>query len=357
MAYQEKKINSFQERLAHAEKISKAPTFSNFLKDVNAPTYNFILCQIKNQKLPPRSRRYTLDEKILALSLLKNSGKGYRMLCKIFSLPSVKTLNNLLQKIPMKTGINKHIFHSLKNKVDKMTDKRETTCILLFDEIELTSGLKYERKSDIFIGFQDDGYSRKPLLANYANVFMLKGVFRQWKQPIVFSFHNGPISAITLKRLIKDIILECFSIGLDVIGTVCDQGSTNRRAIKELLNETEELFTRKNETNPYFGFAVEDKEVIPLFDIPHLFKGVRNNLLNKPLHFKLHGVNKIAKWDHVKLFYELDASEPTLRMCNKLTDAHIYPSKMKKMKVKNCTQVFSHTVGSLMKRISKWGML
>lgn len=78
------------------------------------------------------------------------------------------------------------------------------------------------------------------------------------------------------------------------------------------MEETEQSFIRKNETNLYFGFTVQDQEVIPLFDIPHLFKGVGNNLLNKPLHYNLDGVKKVAKWDHVKLFYELDASEPTL---------------------------------------------
>ncbi|VEN62360.1 unnamed protein product [Callosobruchus maculatus] len=41
-------------------------------------------------------------------------------------------------------------------------------------------------------------------------------------------------------------------------------------------------------------------------------------------------------------------------MCSKLTDAHINPSKINEMKVKICTQVFSHSVGSLMKWIAQW---
>lgn len=46
---------------------------------------------------------------------------------------------------------------------------------------------------------------------------------------------------------------------------------------------------------------------------------------------------------------------PTLRLCSKLTDSHVIKEKINKMKVRNCTQVFSHTVGALMKRIVKWG--
>jgi uncharacterized membrane protein YGL010W len=44
-------------------------------------------------------------------------------------------------------------------------------------------------------------------------------------------------------------------------------------------------------------------------------------------------------------------------MCTKLTDCHILSDKINKIKVYLAAQVFSHQVGSLMKRIAKWGML
>uniref|UniRef100_A0AAR5P3G2 THAP9-like helix-turn-helix domain-containing protein n=1 Tax=Dendroctonus ponderosae TaxID=77166 RepID=A0AAR5P3G2_DENPD len=62
------------------------------LADVNKFTRNFILSQTRNQKLKPRGRRFSLEDKIFALSIYKQSGKGYRFLSKIFSLPSRKTL-------------------------------------------------------------------------------------------------------------------------------------------------------------------------------------------------------------------------------------------------------------------------
>lgn len=140
-----------------------------------------------------------------------------------------------------------------------------------------------------------------------------------------------------------------------VVATVCDQGSTNQSAIKTLLKETNEQFTRTNQENPYFGFVEGNQEIIPLFDVPHLMKGIRNNLLNKDLHFTLNKEKKIAKWSHIVQFYKLDSSEPSLRICSKLTDSHILIDRINKMKVKNCTQVFSNTVGVLMKIISMWG--
>lgn len=63
------------------------------------------MCQVKNQMLPPRGRRCTMEEKILALTLMKSSGKGYRLLSKIFALPSRQTITNLLNRIPLIPGI------------------------------------------------------------------------------------------------------------------------------------------------------------------------------------------------------------------------------------------------------------
>ncbi|XP_074033220.1 transposable element P transposase [Leptinotarsa decemlineata] len=235
-----------------------------------------------------------------------------------------------------------------------MKDAREKVCLLMFDEMSIDTNLFYQRQDDEIMGFQDYGTERHPVLANHANVFMLKGVYKQWKQPVVFTFSNGPIEVLQLKKLIKDIIKECFIIGLNVIATVCDQGTTNASAINMLLQETKEVFLRSNTENLYFGFLVDNHEVVPLYDVPHLLKGLRNNLINKNLHYTQNGIEKVAKWNHIEKFYQLDSSEPSLRMCYKLTDAHIYKSKMNKMKVKTCTQVFSYTIGSLMKRIAHW---
>jgi len=80
MSGKTKKMRSYQKRLALAEQVGKSLNFQSLLQYVNDATYKFIMCQVRNQKVKPRARRYTLDEKILALSLFKYSGKGYRFL-------------------------------------------------------------------------------------------------------------------------------------------------------------------------------------------------------------------------------------------------------------------------------------
>lgn len=87
-----------------------------------------------------------------------------------------------------------------------------------------------------------------------------------------------------------------------------------------------------------------------------MLKGIRNNLLTKDLAFTINGTKRIAKWKHIIKFYEIDKYRLDVgeRMVPKLTDSHIYPDKMKKMKVSVVAQVFSQRVGSIMLLLSEW---
>ncbi|KAK9685509.1 hypothetical protein QE152_g37989 [Popillia japonica] len=89
---------------------------------------------------------------------------------------------------------------------------------------------------------------------------------------------------------------------------------------------------------------VDENIVIPLYD-PHLVKSLTNNLLTKDLQYMQDGVNKTAKWSHIQDAYYIDLSGK-LRNMPKLTDMHVLPSKLKKMKVSTCTQVFSQNIAS-----------
>jgi hypothetical protein len=348
-----KKIRSYQVRLENATRASKDEHFQQTMDKVNPMTYKFILQQVKNQKLVPRARRFTLEEKIFALTLYKASGKGYKLLSKIFALPSVRTPTNLLNNLPFTPGINKQLFNSLGETVKRLSNKDKHS-ILLFDEIYIDSNLYYNQKNDLIEGLPDNGVNRKIGLVDYATVFMIKRLHTQWKQAIYFSCSSGPLKSNELKSQITTVIKQCQEISLEVVATVCDQGSTNQTAINSLLKDTCDMFARMNLENKLFGFLINKKEVVPLYDVPHLFKGVRNNLLSKNLHFELNGQKKIAMWKHIEKFYYLDSADDT-RLCPKLTDRHVIKEKINKMKVSYATQVFSHQVGALMLRISQWG--
>lgn len=92
---------------------------------------------------------------------------------------------------------------------------------------------------------------------------------------------------------------------------------------------------------PYFNAS--GKEIIFMFDPPHLLKATRNNFFN----YRFESDNKIAEKVHLQNFYELDKNR-NIRLAPKLTDIHINPSSFQKMKVKYASQVFSKTVAASM---------
>jgi len=90
------------------------------LMKLNDITCNFIESQIRTQHKKARGRRFSLNDKVFALSLFKESGKIYRLLQKVFALPSRSSLMNLLKKNPFQPGINKKIYEHLKITVQRI---------------------------------------------------------------------------------------------------------------------------------------------------------------------------------------------------------------------------------------------
>lgn len=58
---------------------------------------------------------------------------------------------------------------------------------------------------------------------------------------------------------------QCTAAGIQIFATVCDMDGVNRRALS-ILGATKE--------HPYI--IVDDKEIVTLFDTPHLLKCFRN---------------------------------------------------------------------------------
>lgn len=97
--------------------------------------------------------------------------------------------------------------------------------------------------------------------------------------------------------------------------------------------------------------------VVPLYDYVHLQKGVRNNLLDKNLLFDKdvkysEREGQCASWQDITIAYEIDKKcFPHRRKMKKLTDSHIYPHLISKMKVKYAVQILSHTLADFIDMI------
>nr|XP_022911954.1 uncharacterized protein LOC111422910 [Onthophagus taurus] len=159
-------------------------------------------------------------------------------------------------------------------------------------------------------------------------------------------FSSGGVNSSTLSKLIKDVILQLDSCGLDIIGTVCDQGAANQGAMKILISSSPTEYAACT-------FTVNNKSRIVLYDPPHLLKGIRNQLLKKNLIWKTDNEKLTASWSHIKNAYYIDVCSGDLRALRKITEEHITEEKMKKMKVAHCAQVLSHTMAATISMMAR----
>lgn len=124
-----------------------------------------------------------------------------------------------------------------------------------------------------------------------------------------------------------------------------------------------------------------NQSIIPIFDVPHLLKGIRNNLLTKDLEivFKITDEKRIdkklepylldkklllncqkesneenndnrliASWETIEKVYDIDrkAVDQIRRAVPKLTEQHVRKNKIQKMRVFPAAQVLSRSLAS-----------
>lgn len=183
------------------------------------------------------ARRFTLEDKLTALALMKQSPKGYKLLENMFALPNKRTLHRVSEKLAYEPGLNPQIFQHLKNKIGKWSTK-DKLCSIVFDEISLTPRLNFNEKYDRIHRFVDVAGERKMRFSENALVFMLRGICAPWRQSVAYYFCEGTVSAAALQNILNQLVSQVALTGLIPLGIICDQGSTFRTAIKKLKEDT-----------------------------------------------------------------------------------------------------------------------
>ncbi|CAK1598210.1 unnamed protein product, partial [Parnassius mnemosyne] len=329
-----------KQNIAHAEILSNTKSFRKLIEKLDFFPKKFIALQLRFAGKASKGRRYNIDEKLMSIALYKQSPKGYSLLQKLFSLPTKRTLNRVLQNINFGEGINENFFAILKQKIKTWSNAKKL-CSIVFDEVQLSAHLNFVASNDEIEGFvKADG---PPKFADHALVVMLRGICASWRQPVAYYFCQGTTPAATLKHILKDMVKKVFESGLKPLAFICDQGATSQRALKDLQEETKRhCFQNNIKFDGSILIGASNLSVI--YDPPHLIKGLRNNMLNKNLIFE----GKLTKWEDIVDVYNYDCKLGNIRMLPKLSDEHVIPEKIKKMKVKNCTQVFSERVAATM---------
>lgn len=294
-----------------------------------------ILNAAQNQDRHPKGNRWTIENKISALAILKRSPKTYRHLRKFIPLPHESTLHKILKRVPMEPGINSIALKHLSDISSEKDDKKKICC-LLFDEVALKPRLIYNPTTDYIEGYTDFGeLGRQDTIADHALVFMLQGIGQRFKQPIAFYFIKGTVSKEKLASIIIEIISKVNSTGFTIINTVCDQGPTNMGAIK-ILKNLKGLDSNEN------YFYVDSKKIYIIYDVPHLFKSLRNNFFN---HGTVEYDHKTAHWSSIE---KVEEKNRRFLYFSKIKKIHVSPKYRAKMKVKYAAQILSNTTAAIL---------
>jgi len=163
----------FKDRLTAAEKMSDSLINSKMSSRMTTAAAIFTRLQLRETNTSAKGRRFTLEEKLLSLSLYKRGAKSYNILSKLFTLPCRKTLSNFLSKIPTETGIDNTLIKILKKNLKNLSD-RQKYCVIVFDEVSLETSLQYNDSTGSITGFEDNGMSRTQNFADHALVFLIR---------------------------------------------------------------------------------------------------------------------------------------------------------------------------------------
>lgn len=269
-----------------------------------------------------RKVKWTNEEISLAFTLRYLSKRCYLFLKNKMKipLPGISTLQRWASSFGMRAGLLDNMFQYLKVAGSKLSNKERVT-ILEFDEMKVKKTLEYDVKNDEIVG---------PF--SYMQVVMARGLFSKWKQPVYVNFDTR-----MTKDILESIIKNLNDVGYMVKAIVSDLGGGNVGLWKELNVNTEHTF--------FIHPSVTSENIYVFADVPHLLKLVRNWFLDTG--FVLPGNIQINKEPVEALINAEKKSD--LKICHKLTDAHLLVEKTRRQNVKKASELLSRTTATALK--------
>ncbi|CAI6377798.1 unnamed protein product [Macrosiphum euphorbiae] len=295
------------------------------------------------QVLHKKRKPWSPQEKKIALSLYYKSPSTYNYMRKSgIILPGKSTVKRWLNSIHFSTGFPSMYMEQIKLKTSDFTYE-EKKCVILLDEVSIMKSIEYNKILDEIEGFEDLRHlGRTPTFGTHALVIMVRGLYKKWKFPFCYFFTGNGVKGDDLVIIIKKCV-EKVMTRLNLIPTtiVCDQGTQNQRMFKLLGGTEDRPFT-----------IINEKKIFFIYDMPHLVKSIRNNLLSG--NFEIN--NNIVSFKDIRKTYETDIKN-TARAMTKITPAHLAPNAFQKMTCKLAIQLFSNSVSAAIKTCVSTGEL
>lgn len=135
--------------------------------------------------------------------------------------------------------------------MEKLTDSRGKVVVLIFDEMAIQPHLDLHPDGYV-CGLEDMGpmfdkhenrmeSTRTGKVADHLLVFMIRCLLDGKTVPIQYGFSSAQTGRAMLVRAIEHIVEELEKSGIMVVGIICDQGSSNVTAMKDLRDKSNRL--------------------------------------------------------------------------------------------------------------------
>jgi hypothetical protein len=153
---------------------SKEALWEKLAGETSRNLSDFCKRQAKLQRVKPNGRRFSLEDKMLAIQLRKN---GCTAMKDLATLPSPKTMDRTRQQMPMKCGFSPILLRAIAKFVKSLKNKLDASVILMWDEMSIDKFLTWSSKYNQFFGFEDYGHlGRTKNVADHALIFMIRGI-------------------------------------------------------------------------------------------------------------------------------------------------------------------------------------
>ena len=263
------------------------------------------------------------------------SPKAYKFLRdqKKFALPCESLIRRWVNEIELESGIiSVKLLKLLSVKANSMSPFHRE-CVLIWDEMSIKTWLDYNSKKDVVEGYTDLGpsFERENKMAKHALVFLIRGRTKEWRCPISYTVCHTNVPGPTLSQLILQIIDFVEMTGFKVKSMVCDLGTSNSSAIKNLDISEEKPYIIRHDRKIFFNY-----------DAPHLIKCLRNNLMKNNIVFG-QKLDKVASWSPIVELFRAEEHVISKSAPN-LSDKHLFPEPFDLLNVSLATQVFSNSV-------------
>ncbi|KAI5644640.1 transposase protein domain-containing protein [Phthorimaea operculella] len=316
-----KLVESQKENAALAARSNKSPQLQKIIE-----------AQDKLQK-SSHDNRYDQEYLMFALNIYYASPSAYKIISQRLCLPDKRTLQRRVA-FSISTKFDDKVVNCLESKIKKLSDA-EKYCIICADEISLKRHLYYVINKDKVVGFHEIDGNQTVEIASQAFVVMARGIFSNWKQPLAYCFLSQSKNYDELGIWLDNIMIKMITIGYIVLAFTSDQGSN-------FLN----LANNKSVTPDQPYFFINGKKIYYIFDVPHLTKSLRNNLMKYDFVYKNTESDdsaSVASWNDIKQLYDIEKGK-SYKMAYRLTESHVNPNNFEKMRVKYATQVLSRSV-------------